>query len=57
MTHPEHKGRGVARHLVRNAMASLKDDGWCRVILYITQGNATSEALFRSVGDLQVAED
>lgn len=57
MTHPAHKGRGVARHLVRNAMASLKDDGWRRVILYITQGNAPSEALFRSVGALQVAED
>jgi hypothetical protein len=38
-------------------MTSLKDDGWWRVILYITQGSAPSEALFRSVGALQVAED
>lgn len=49
MTRPGHKGRGLGRHLVRQAMGSLADDGHGRIVLYITEGNTPSERLFAGV--------
>jgi predicted GNAT family acetyltransferase len=50
MTLPSHKSRGLARLVTTIAMERLAGDGHERVVLYITDGNTASEALFRSVG-------
>ena len=50
MTHPEYKNRGIGRHQVTSAASSLALAGYDRVVLYITEGNLPSEALFRAVG-------
>ncbi len=54
MTRPPYKSQRLARHLVRLAMASLGDEGYPRIALYITEGNTPSERLFASVGARRV---
>lgn len=54
MTLPEYKNRGLARLVTTASMESLADDGHSKVVLYITDGNRPSEALFRSVGAVQI---
>jgi GNAT superfamily N-acetyltransferase len=50
MTASAHKGRGVAKALLRESLDHLAADGWAVVNAFITQGNGPSEALFRGVG-------
>jgi hypothetical protein len=50
MTLPAHKGEGLARLVTTSSMSSLAGDDHRRIVLYITEGNVPSEALFRSVG-------
>lgn len=50
MTRATHKGEGLARLLTNRALATLMDAGHEGVVLYITEGNLPSEALFRSLG-------
>lgn len=54
MTLPSHKNQGLARLVTTTALQRLARDGHETVVLYITQGNAPSEALFRSVGAVQI---
>lgn len=56
MTIPSYKNQGLARRVVGVALDRLADDGHNSVALYITDGNVASEALFRSVGAIQVDE-
>ena len=55
MTVPSHKNQGLARLVVGVALNHLAADGHESAALYITEGNAASEALFRSVGAVRVA--
>lgn len=50
MTLPAHKGEGLAQLVTTSSMSSLAEDGHRNIVLYITEGNKPSEALFRSVG-------
>lgn len=50
MTLPSHKNHGLARLATTIALENLATDGDERAVLYITEGNVASEALFRSVG-------
>ncbi|MCH7901289.1 MAG: hypothetical protein IH818_10310 [Acidobacteria bacterium] len=50
MTLPVHKGEGLAQLVTTSSMSSLAEDGHRNIVLYITEGNKPSEALFRSVG-------
>ena len=54
MTLPEYKNSGLARLVTTASLESLADDGHNKVVLYITDGNRPSEALFRSVGAVQI---
>jgi len=54
MTLPSHKNRGLARLVTTTAVERLARDGHKRIVLYITDGNTASEALFRSLGAVQV---
>ena len=56
MTIPSHKNQGLARLVVGIALDRLAYDGHESAALYITDGNVASEALFRSVGAVQVDE-
>lgn len=50
MTLPSHKRQGLGRLVTNVAIQHLASDGHERAVLYITDGNVASEALFRSVG-------
>lgn len=50
MTIPSRKGQGLASLVTTRALDLLSGDGHDRVVLYITEGNAPSEALFASLG-------
>jgi RimJ/RimL family protein N-acetyltransferase len=54
MTLAAHKSRGLARLVTTTALERLGHDGHDKVVLYITEGNTPSEALFRSIGAVQV---
>lgn len=54
MTRASHKNQGMARLVTATALQRLVVDGHQRVVLYITEGNTPSEALFRSLGAVQV---
>jgi len=54
MTAPDHKNIGLGRNLVATAMASLQRAGHSQLVLFITEGNAPSEALFASLGAAHV---
>jgi RimJ/RimL family protein N-acetyltransferase len=54
MTLAAHKSRGLARLVTTTALERLAHDGHHKVVLYITEGNTPSEALFRSIGAVQV---
>ncbi|GMQ98415.1 MAG: hypothetical protein BMS9Abin17_0925 [Acidimicrobiia bacterium] len=54
MTAPDHKNTGLGRTLVATAMASLRRAGHSQLVLFITEGNVPSEALFGSLGAAQV---
>jgi RimJ/RimL family protein N-acetyltransferase len=54
MTLPSRKNQGLARLVTTTALGRLAGDGHEKVVLYITEGNTPSEALFRSIGAVQV---
>ena len=54
MTLPSYKNQGLAQLLTNTALERLAGDGHQTVVLYITEGNTPSEALFRSVGAVQI---
>lgn len=54
MTLASHKSQGLARLVAATALERLAGDGHETVVLYITEGNTPSEALFRSLGAVQV---
>ncbi len=56
MTLPEHKGQGWGGRLVRSALAGLAGADNEKVVLYVTEGNLASEALFGSLGARQVGD-
>lgn len=56
MTIPSHKNQGLARLVTMAAMKRLAAEGHELATLYITDGNVASEALFDSLGAVQVDE-
>lgn len=54
MTLPDYKNNGMARLVTTASMGSLADRGYEKVALYITDGNRPSEALFLSLGAVQI---
>ena len=54
MTRASHKNQGLARLVTNTALEKLADDDHERVVFYITDGNAPSEALFDSLGAVRV---
>jgi L-amino acid N-acyltransferase YncA len=54
MTAPDHKKTGVGRLVVSTAVASLRRAGHSQLVLFITEGNVPSEALFASLGAAHV---
>jgi hypothetical protein len=44
----------LARLVTTTALERLAHDGHDKVVLYIKEGNTPSEALFRSIGAVQV---
>lgn len=55
MTLPVYKNQGLARAVTKTSMSSLATAGYAKLVLYITEGNEPSEALFRSVGAAETA--
>ncbi len=51
---PRHKRRGIGRAAVQASLASLRESGVEEVGATITDGNAPSERLFRSLGFVRV---
>ncbi len=56
MTIPAYKNKGLGRLWGTAAMTSLHRVGRTQLTLFITQGNAPSEALFKAVGAVHVPE-
>ena len=50
MTAPGYKNLGLGRLVTTASLVALAQDGYEKVIFYITEGNLPSEALFRAVG-------
>jgi len=50
VTAPEHRGRGMARYLIRKSMNALTALGYDSVVLGVTAGNAAAEHLYRQLG-------
>ena len=48
---------GLARLATTTSIRSLAESGYEKVALYITDGNQPSEALFRSVGAVQIPSE
>ena len=57
MTDPGHKGAGLGRAVVEEALASLRVSRYQHAALYITQGNTPSERLFAAAGALHTDID
>ena len=57
MTHPDHKGEGYATAAVASTLTSLRSEDHAKVILFITEGNTASEALFATLGAKPVEEN
>lgn len=53
VTHPNHQNHGYARLAVSSALASLAAAGHSHAVWYVTEGNAASEALSRSLGAIK----
>ena len=56
MTLTAHKNTCLARPVTTASMKSLAAAGHERAVLYITDGNAPSEAMFTGVGAVQTAD-
>lgn len=54
MTAPSSQKSGLARSLMERTLASLKEDGESHVQALVTEGNVSSERLFRSLGFTRV---
>jgi predicted GNAT family acetyltransferase len=50
MTAPDSKNLGLGRLVTTASLVALAQDGYEKVVFYITEGNRPSEALFRAVG-------
>lgn len=50
MTRRANKNQGLARLVTQAALSGLAAAGYEKTVLYITEGNAPSESLFRSLG-------
>jgi predicted GNAT family acetyltransferase len=54
MTLPEYKRKGLARVVTSRTLVSLAAQGYTKLVLYITEGNQASEALFKSLGAVHI---
>ncbi len=54
ITAPKHKNQGLAASITSSALDSLKTAGFSTAVLFITDGNAPSEALFAKLGAKRV---
>ena len=50
MTSPRWKGKGLARHLIRECMLAIRNGGETTLALVVTAGNAPAEHLYESMG-------
>ena len=50
MTAPDHKNLGLGRLVTTASLVALAQDGYEKIVFYITEGNLPSEALFTAVG-------
>jgi RimJ/RimL family protein N-acetyltransferase len=50
MTAPDHKNLGLGRLVTTASLVALAQDGYEKIVFYITEGNLPSEALFGAVG-------
>lgn len=50
MTRATSKGKGLGRAVTTTAPTHLERDGYSKAVLYVTQGNESSEALFAFIG-------
>ena len=49
-THPDHRGRGAARHAVEHAVAWARERGHDEIRLYVTDTNTTAIRLYERLG-------
>jgi len=54
MTAPDYKSLGLGRLVTAASLVALAQDGYEKVVFYITEGNLPSEALFRAVGAVHI---
>jgi len=57
MTAPDYKSLGLGRLVTTASLAALAQDGYEKVVFYITEGNLPSEALFGAVGAVLTPAD
>ena len=50
MTSPRWKGKGLARHLIRESMLAIREGGETTLALVVTAGNVPAERLYESMG-------
>ncbi|GGJ27997.1 GNAT family N-acetyltransferase [Deinococcus roseus] len=50
MTHPEHKGQGLAAMLLKASMHDLYHDGYNQLSLLVTDGNTPAQRLYQRLG-------
>jgi len=50
MTHPESKGQGMARFLLKRSINALMNQGYSQLELIVTEGNGPAQNLYVSLG-------
>jgi ribosomal protein S18 acetylase RimI-like enzyme len=54
MTSQRWKGKGLARHLIRESMLAIRNGGETTLALVVTAGNGPAEHLYESMGFVEV---
>jgi hypothetical protein len=57
MTSPHYKNLGLGRLVTTVSLVALAQDGYEKIVFYITDGNLPSEALFSTVGAVHTPAD
>ena len=57
MTRPEAQDRGMAGSLLKKSMNALLDRGYDRLTLIVTEGNASAQHLYASLGFRPIPDD
>jgi ribosomal protein S18 acetylase RimI-like enzyme len=55
--HPDNAGRGLGKTLLRRALASLRENGFEEITLWVFKNNAPTRNLYSSLGFLETGQE